>query len=144
MRSGTISVAIVGVLITIVLSGCSAIAEPHRALFGSETTRQISVTQDEDPISGEWNVTFYDHGNTISSRFTFKLEGKKVTGTVFSDRTSEGTIRDGEWSNGKLSFAADFKEHKSLVVTGTLRDGKFAGECHHPEGPTFKWEARRK
>jgi hypothetical protein len=46
--------------------------------------------------------------------------------------------------DGKLSFALDFKKHESLVVQGIFKDGKLAGECHHPQGPTYKWEAIRK
>jgi len=38
----------------------------------------------------------------------------------------------------------DFKSHKSLVVQGILKDGKLAAEAHHPEAPTYKWEANKK
>ncbi len=141
MSSKIFAVAIIAALFVMSLSGCSA---HHRALFSGQPTRQISAALNEDPISGEWNATFYDHENTISSRFTLKLDGKKVTGTVYSDRTGEGTIRDGQWSEDRLSFTVDFKEHKSLVVQGGLKNGRLAGECHHLDGPTYKWEATRK
>ena len=141
MSSKIFAVAIIAALSVMSLSGCSA---HHRALFSGQPTRQISAALNEDPISGEWNATFYDHENTISSRFTLKLDGKKVTGTVYSDRTGEGTIRDGQWSEDRLSFTVDFKEHKSLVVQGGLKNGRLAGECHHLDGPTYKWEATRK
>ena len=81
---------------------------------------------------------------TTPAAFKFKLEGTKVTGTAYSDHTGEGTIRDGKWLDGKLSFAADFTNHQSIAVQGILKDGKLAGEVHHPEGPTYKWEASRK
>ena len=144
MKSKIFSVAIVGVLMATLLSGCSTIAAHHRALFNNQPTRQTSIAQDEDPISGEWKVAFYVNDTTMPAVFTFKLEGTKVTGTAYSDHTGEGTIRDGKWSDGKLSFAVDFKKHESLVVQGILKDGRLAGECHHPEGPMYKWEASRK
>jgi hypothetical protein len=143
MKSKIFSVAIVGVLLATLLSGCSAIAAHHRALFSNQPTRQTSIAQ-ADPITGEWNVIFYVDNTTVRATFKFKLEGAKVTGTAYSDHTGEGTIRDGKWSDGKLSFAMDFKKHESLVVQGILKDGKLAGEAHHPEGPTYKWEASRK
>jgi len=62
----------------------------------------------------------------------------------YSDHTGEGTIRDGKWLDGKLSFAADFKNHQSIVAQAFLKHGKLAGEAHHPEGPTYKWEANKK
>jgi uncharacterized protein YceK len=137
-------VAIVGVLMATLLSGCSAIAAHHRALFSNQSTRQTSAAQDADPITGEWNVTFYVNDSTMPATFKFKLEGTTVTGTISADHTGEGTIRDGKWLDGKLSFALDFKKHESLVVQGILKDGRLAGECHHPQGPTYKWEAIRK
>jgi len=144
MNSKILSVAIVGVLLVTLLSGCSAIAAHHRTLFSNQPTRQTSTAQGADPITGEWNVTFYVNDTAMPAVFTFKLDGTKVTGTAYSDHTGEGTIRDGKWSDGKLSFAVDFKKHESLVVQGILKDGRLAGECHHPEGPTYKWEASRK
>jgi hypothetical protein len=144
MKSKIFSVAIIGVLMVTLLSGCSTIAAHHRALFSNQPTPQTSAAQGADPITGEWNVTFYVNDSTMPATFKFKLEGTKVTGTAYSDHTGEGTIRDGKWSDGKLSFALDFKKHESLVVQGILKDGRLAGESHHPEGPTYKWEAARK
>jgi len=144
MKLRIFSGAIVGVLMVMSLSGCSAIAAHHRALFSNQSARQTSVAQGGDPITGEWNVTFHVGDTTTTATFKFKLEGTKVTGTAYSDHTGEGTIRDGQWLDGKLSFAADFKQHQSIVVHGILKDGRLAGEVHHPEGPTYKWEASRK
>ena len=144
MKLKMFSIAIVGVLTATLLSGCSAIAAHHRELFSNQPTRQTSAAQVADPITGEWNVTFYVNDSTMPATFKFTLEGTKVTGTAYSDHTGEGTIRDGKWSDGKLSFALDFKKHESLVVQGILKDGRLAGESHHPGGPTYKWEASRK
>ena len=144
MKLKIFSVAIVAVLMVTSLSGRSTIAAHHRALFSIQPTRQTPAAQGADPITGEWDVIFHVGDTTTPATFTFKLEGTKVTGTAYSDHTGEGTIRDGKWLDGKLSFAADFKKHQSIVVQGILKDGKLAGECHHPEGPIYKWEARKK
>jgi len=119
-------------------------AEHRRPLLSNIQAQPASTAQDPDPLSGEWNVTFYVNDTTTSATFKFKLEGTRVTGTAYSDHTGEGTIRDGRWLDGKLSFAADFKNHQSIVAHAILKDGKLAGEVQHPEGPPFKWEAKKK
>ena len=132
------SVATIGVLMVTLLSGCSAIAAHHRALFNS------AVQDNSDPISGEWNVSFLvpGHGTTPAS-FILKLDGEKVTGAAYSDHTGAGTIRDGKWADGKVSFVLDFKKHQSIAIKGGLQDGKLAGEFT-TEGFTAKWEAVKK
>jgi hypothetical protein len=96
-----------------------------------------------DPISGAWDVSFFVNGKAHPSTFDLKLDGTKVTGTAVSDHTGPGTVRDGLWSDGKLSFALDFKKHESIAIKGALKDGKLAGEFT-TEGFTAKWEAQRK
>jgi hypothetical protein len=130
--------------LAVLVSVCVINAERRRPLLPNNQAQPTSAAQDADPISGEWNVTFYVNDTTTPATFNFKLEETKVSGTAYSDHTGEGTIRDGKWLDGKLSFAADFKKHQSIVVHGILKDGKLAGEAHHPEGPTYKWEANKK
>ena len=144
MRSKTFSALLGAALIALFLSACSAIAQHHAALMGAEPTRPASVEKnDADPISGEWDVTFFVHESKTPATFTFKLDGARVTGTANSDHTGPGTIRDGKWADGKLSFTLDFQKHESIDVTGVLRDGKLVGEFH-TEGFTDKWEAKKK
>jgi hypothetical protein len=119
-------------------------AEHRRPLLSNNQAQPTSIAQDADPLSGEWSARFYVGDNATPATFKFRLEGTKVTGTIYADHTGEGTIRDGKWLDGKLSFAADFKSHQPIVIQGILKDGKLAGEAHHPEGPTYKWEANKK
>ena len=137
MNSKMLSLAAVGVLMIASLSGGAAVKAHHQMFFGSHES------QNADPISGDWNFIGYDHDNRLPAKFNLKLEGTIVTGTTYTDKTGEGIIRDGKWLNGKLSLVIDFKQHKSLVMEGTLKAGKLTGECHHPEGPMYKWEATR-
>ena len=141
MNSKIFSMVGIGVLLVVSVS-CSAVRAHHHALFG-EPSHHAAVAQDSDPISGDWNVTFFVHESKTPANFSFKLDGTNVTGTAFSDHTGAGTIRDGKYADGKLSFTLDFKKHESIVVNGTLKDGKLSGEFN-TEGFTDKWEAVKK
>jgi len=141
MRAKTISILTVLTLSTIVLTACSAIAKHHRDFMSPASSRRADDSS--DPISGEWNVSFFVHDSKTPATFTLKLEGTKITGSAYSDHTGPGTIRDGKWDDGRLSFTLDFKKHESIAITGTLKDGKLLGQFT-TEGFTEKWEAVRK
>jgi hypothetical protein len=134
--SGLLVVAASGMF----LSGCAAVARHHKA-FAHDVGSQTPAA---DPISGEWNVSFFVKGHpTTPASFRLKLDGEKVTGTAYSDHTGEGTVRDGKYTDGKLSFTLDFKKHESIAIMGGAKDGKLAGEFT-TEGFTAKWEAAKK
>jgi len=136
MRSKTISILTVLTLATIFLSACSAIAKHHDELFQPANNRN-------DPVSGEWDVSFFVHEKKTPATFTLKLEGTKISGTAYSDHTGAGTVRDGKWVDGKLSFTLDFKKHESIAITGVVKEGKLVGQFT-TEGFTEKWEAIKK
>ena len=142
MRSKTISILTALTLMTILLSACSAIAKHHEELFSQEPPR-VATNDNNDPISGEWEVAFFVHDKKTPATFSLKLEGGKLTGTAYSDHTGAGTIRDGKWADGKLSFTLDFTKHESIAITGALKEGKLVGQFT-TEGFTEKWEAVRK
>jgi hypothetical protein len=119
-------------------SACSAAATLH-----NEVWRHQVAPPDADPISGEWDVTFHVQDMTTPATFKLKLEGDKVTGTAESAHTGPGTVRDGSWTENKLSFTLDFEKHESIAITGSLRDGKLSGEFR-TEGFVEKWEATKK
>jgi hypothetical protein len=99
--------------------------------------------QTPDLISGDWEVSFKVGERTSPASFKLKLDGDKVTGTAESAHTGPGTIRDGSWIDGKLSFTLDFKTHESIAITGKAQDNKLVGEFT-TEGFTSSWEATRK
>ena len=143
MRSKTLPELARAGLVIMLLSAGSATATYHRVLCGTQPTQLTSFANDDtDPISGEWHVTFHNRERAIHATFTFILDGTKVTGTAYSEHTGAGTIRDGKWVDGKLSFTLDFKKHESTNVTGSLKVGKLAGEFI-TEGFTVKWEANK-
>jgi hypothetical protein len=136
MRSKLISILAVLTLATIFLSACSALAKHHDEMFRP-------ANDQSDPISGEWDVSFFVHEKKTPATFTLKLEGTKITGTAYSDHTDAGTVRDGKWVDGKLSFTLDFKKHESIAINGALKEGKLFGQFT-TEGFTEKWEATKK
>ena len=129
-----------GLLIVTLLSFFLSAYSP---LITHQRRQQTSSPSQSDPISGAWDVSFFVNGKAHPSTFDLKLEGAKVTGTAFSDHTGPGTLRDGTWSDGKLSFTLDFKKHESIAIKGTLKGEKLAGEFT-TEGFTSNWEASRK
>jgi hypothetical protein len=128
---------VLATLLTGAASGCSA-AALHHEVFAHESSRQ-----DADPITGEWDVIFRVQDTKTPATFKLKLDGDKVSGTVYSEHTGAGTLRDGSWKDHKLSFIIDFAKHESIAITGTLKDGMLVGEFR-TEGFVEKWEAKRK
>ena len=73
------------------LSAYSASALHHEIL----SHKVMPQTKSTDQISGEWNVSFFVHGETTPGNFKLRLDGKKVTGTAYSEHT--GTRNSGGW-----------------------------------------------
>jgi hypothetical protein len=109
----------------------------------SGAARSASATQTPDLISGDWDALFKVGEHTSPATFKLKLAGDKVTGTAESAHTGPGTVRDGSWIDGKLSFTLDFKTHESIAITGKLQETKLVGEFT-TEGFTSSWEATKK
>jgi uncharacterized protein (DUF2147 family) len=140
MKSKIVSGLLVVVFTGIFLSGCTAMARHHKA-FAHDLVSQKTAA---DPISGAWNVSFIVKGHPVTpATFNLKLDGEKVTGTAYSDHTGEGAVRDGKYSDGKLSFTLEFKKHESIAITGNVTDGKLSGEFT-TEGFTSTWEGVKK
>lgn len=139
MRTGMIARLVLVALLSSVASACAAASSLHHEAFRHVDSRPIV----DDPISGEWDVTFHVQASRTAATFTLKLDGDKVTGTVYSEHTGPGTLRDGSWKDGKLSFTIDFAKHESIKVSGTLKDGMLTGEFS-TEGFVEKWEGKKK
>jgi hypothetical protein len=109
----------------------------------SGASQSAHATQTPDLISGDWDALFKVGEHTSPASFKFKLDGDKVAGSAESAHTGPGTIRDGSWIEGKLSFTLDFKTHESIAITGKLQETKLVGEFT-TEGFTSTWEATKK
>lgn len=121
------------IALTLMASACSSVAALHNKMMSHKS----------DPISGEWEVMFELQGTKVPGTFKLKLDGDKVTGTAASEHTGEGTVNKGTWADHKISFTLDFSAHDSIAVTGSLKDGKLAGEFR-TEGMQGTWEAKKK
>jgi hypothetical protein len=111
--------------------------------FLAVSTASSREKNDADPLSGEWEVSFYVQGKTYPATFNLKLDGNKVTGTAYSEHTGAGTLRDGSWAENKLTFTMDFAKHESIAIIGHLEGDKLVGEFT-TEGFTAKWDAKKK
>jgi hypothetical protein len=122
------------ILIMLALAGASQF---------SANIRSVRTTQTPDLITGDWDASFKVGEHTSPASFKLKLDVDKVTGTAESAHTGPGTVRDGSWIDGKLSFTLDFKTHESIAITGKLQETKLVGEFT-TEGFTSTWEATKK
>jgi hypothetical protein len=128
-----------GRLVSLVLVAGLAAA----SLVNAASPTKHNAAASDDLISGLWDATFYAMGQPTAVTLELKLEGNKVTGKVNSAHTGPGTISNGSWAENKLSMTFDFAKHESIAVTGSLKDGKLAGEFR-TEGFVAKWEAKKK
>jgi hypothetical protein len=141
MRLKTLHIYTVAALVVLLLSAGFAVGGGHPTSVAA-SAKQPTTLDDEDPISGQWDTTFHAQGMVVHGTFTFILDGEKITGTAYTHHTGAGTIRDGKFANGKLSFILDFKKHASITATGALKDGQLGGEFT-TEGFSDKWEAKK-
>ena len=128
-----------GRLVSLVLAAAFAVS----CSMTSAMPVRHNVAASGDSISGEWDATFFAMGQATPFTLELKLEGHKVTGKVNSAHTGPGTISNGSWAENQLSMTLDFAKHESIAVTGSLKDGKLAGEFR-TEGFVAKWEAKKK
>ena len=135
MRFKTMMIAVTMALMAVTSFACSL-----EELHGLHEQRKT------DPISGEWDATFYNEGNTNSFtlKLRLKLEGNKVTGTYESEHVGGGNISHGEWTANKIGFSIEISHGSgSLGVTGSLKDGKLVGDFDAGQ-MKGKWEAVKK
>ena len=144
MRSKTLHRLAIFAGVLLWLAPISGMAVCQQVQSGTQPNKQTSpsATDDTDPISGEWNITFHNRERETHATFTFILDEGKVTGTAYSDATGAGSIRDGKWSDGKLSFTLGFKKYEPVLVTGTFKDGILVGEFI-TDGFSVKWEGTK-
>ena len=95
-----------------------------------------------DPLSGEWDASADAQGTSIPFTLKLKLDGDKVTGTSESAQGSL-PISKGTFAAGKLSFSLETPQG-AIGLTGTVKDGKIAGDFDFAGQMTGKWEAKKK
>ena len=95
-----------------------------------------------DPISGEWDVTFHVEGMATPATFRLALDGGRVSGTAESHHTGPGTVRDGSWKDrparddARLRVARVDRDHRQLEGRRAGRripNGGAGGQVGSPE-----------
>jgi hypothetical protein len=94
-------------------------------------------------VKGDWNVTFTIAGQSVDGTISLDVNGKTLTGTVFSEHTGRGTITDGTFNDNKLNCTLKFEKHESIALKGEFKDDKLSG-TFDTEGMTGTWTAVRK
>jgi len=95
-----------------------------------------------DSVSGDWNFTFKMGEHNGEGKMTLKADGDKITGTIETEHTGQGTLSNGTYKDGKFNFIAVFAKHESIKFTGELKDGKIVGEFF-TEGTSGTWAASK-
>jgi hypothetical protein len=131
-----------GILMVIMILTAGRAMATRRCIAAIDRGNAASCAQTPDNISGDWKASFEVEDIKTPVTFSLKLDGQRVTGTANSDHTGPGTLKDGRWVNGELSFTMDFTAHESVVVTGRFKDGKLVGEFA-TEGRRGTWEASK-
>jgi hypothetical protein len=124
----------VACLLSVLLTGSGALAP--KSIAGTSNAQVDKA----NPISGDWNATFEVEGTTVPFRFKLRLDGRKVTGTAESEHTGAGTLKDGSYSDEKLTFTVVFDHHEPIAVSGKLEGNKLSGEFS-TEGRKGTWYA---
>jgi hypothetical protein len=109
-------------------------------LFAVLTASQASASSG---IKGDWDVTFTIANQTVDGTISLDVDGKTLTGSVFTVHTGKGTITDGEFDGNKLSCTLKFEKHESIALSGEYKDDKLSG-TFVTEGMTGTWTAVRK
>src|SRR5436309_8621616 len=97
-----------------------------------------STAPGPDRVKGDWDVSFAIAGQTADGTFSFDVDGKTLTGTVFTEHTGKGTITNGTFDNNKLSCTLKFEKHESIALKGELKDDQLSG-TFATEGMTGTW-----
>ena len=92
--------------------------------------------------AGEWEAVADANGQPFPFFLTLKVDGEKVSGGS-SSQLGEGTIKDGTWKDGKLTFQIE-GTNGTIAMSATVVDGKLTGEFDYVGQLQGKWVAVRK
>lgn len=100
--------------------------------------------QETVDIAGKWETTRETPRGTMTSTFTFEVDGNKLTGTVGSSRgdteISEGTVEDNKISFKVVMSMGD--RTFEMSYSGTVEGDTITGTMETPRGEA-PWTAKR-
>jgi len=112
------------------------------ALFALMLTVPVQA-QDVD-VAGKWETTRETPNGTMTSTFTFQVDGNKLTGTIGSQR-GDTEISEGAIDGNKISFKIVMTRGDrtmEMVYSGTVEDDTITGTMQTPRGEQ-PWTAKR-
>jgi len=92
--------------------------------------------------AGDWEAVADANGQPFPFFLTLKVDGEKVTGGS-SSQLGEGTIKEGSWKDGKLTFQIE-GTNGTIAMSATVVEGKLSGEFDYAGQLSGKWVAVRK
>jgi hypothetical protein len=94
--------------------------------------------------AGKWNMVTSTSQGTLASTLEIKLDARKVTGTLSSERGTSSI--EGEFAEGKLEFGLTMQvngEAFTIWFSGAMKeDGSLAGTMDYGQG-NVPWTATR-
>jgi hypothetical protein len=94
--------------------------------------------------AGKWNMVTSTSQGTLASTLEIKLDARKVTGTLSSERGTSSI--EGEFAEGKLEFGLTMQvngEAFTIWFSGAMKeDGALAGTMDYGQG-NVPWTATR-
>lgn len=93
-------------------------------------------------LNGDWEAVADANGQPFPFLLTLKIEGEKVTGGS-SSQLGEGTIKEGSWKDGKLTFQIE-GTNGTIAMSATVIEGKLSGEFDYAGQLSGKWVAVKK
>jgi len=93
-------------------------------------------------LNGDWEAVADANGQPFPFLLTLKIDGEKVTGGS-SSQLGEGTIKEGSWKDGKLTFQIE-GTNGTIAMTAIVIDGKLSGDFDYAGQLSGKWVAVKK
>ena len=104
----------------------------------------LPMQAQESNIAGKWETTRETPSGTMTSTFTFVVDGSKLTGTIGS-RMGDTKISEGSVDGNKISFKVVMSRGDrtiEMVYAGTVEGDTITGTMETPRGEQ-PWTAKR-
>jgi hypothetical protein len=126
---------------------CLVVASPSFAQSGGDKQPPSGQGGEKaaavDLISGEWEGLVDLPDGPMPFGMTLKLDQGKVTGEV-GGPDGATPITEGSWADGKLTIAFVYVDGASILMSGSLTEGQFAGSLTYGGQMVINWAAKKK
>ena len=121
-------------------------AEPTQTQQGQQQEKPQEKKPDAPApsVAGKWDMWVQSDQGSLGSTLDLKLEGKKVTGTISSERGT-GPL-EGEFAEGKLQFWFTMEGSggsMTIAFSGAFKEDGSLGGTLDVQGYQLPWTATR-